>query len=1832
MYVKWLDVNELIRDVTKAAIIYIEKEQENNSFGPFFKKEDTNINNTSEDLCLNSDDKIQYQSGEESIFSETFDTCFAEDINFCNEEHHSNVVAIRDNSNSSNNRIIHILNEEIGKLYYKLKFGIFKKPMLKEITKLSDKYEKTVDMIYIRFLRLYGTYLDAVRRTTHYNQLGKNYIIYISCTALTFRANIKKISLTILKDINNVYVNKYEQKMFFEELFSKNEYGFFNKEYIYECILRNIEFQQKDLKDFTFEIIKNSKESYYDDNICPILIEEFFDGQRIEVIQELIDSYDMFFEDIDIVHASKQLDLWRRSHLEFQLFMDIFKNPLFVTECDYIDLIDVSNCVDTLVDLNSSDNIQLQALDYEYTDAEREDPYLRQNRRNRDKINSERAIEMWLNYFFKSNCTETNVKKLRSLADDVIWLMYSLKFSENIDQVLTAVLGFAKLRTGRPLQIEFWEYYVELLKKIFCFGAGIQYQSDIGDLLQNIRAGFNNFEEFKNTDLYKKCYRAFLYLLSCSVLEDFGIKFDSLGYSKMEAEALKNKYYKGVNMYYVLLDTLTFLCERGYQIIKSGDIQMIFHSSKSYGDWFEKNVELERKSKLLNDPELYGFTESSFLRDLDINIEQGENIFKYACESSKYDKKLVLRQLEKLKFIKNEYLTSENAGKNRKCPFSVLIFGNSNIGKSTIKEILFKQFSIVRNLELNDNSIYTKNPVAEFWDQFRTHMWGLVLDDIAFLNPNMGEVDPSVSELLQVINNIPYVPNQAALEDKGRIPFRGQFVVGTTNTSHLNSYHYFSCPSAVQRRFPFIIEPCVRPEFCCEDGMSLDSTKISYPENGYPDWWTFKILKIDPRPANSKDKLAKPIPVFEHDLNLKEFLIWFNSAIKRHFDTQQDIVDSCQKIRKLEYCKICLLPNNSCECELQSLVNSYYNYWKSLIVLNIDKVFFVINEMSWINFDETSRINIFIVWIASIFGHNIEASIIRRLGEKTQAKIGANPLIIIIGTIISLGLVRELYKFFKNTWKAKSTMNFEADTSSIGTFPVKDEFVRANVWFNDKYQVTDFDIPRQISSLKNCDPGMIHTIFRNNQFRAILVRENGIAVHNNIVGLKGHFYLINNHAVPKDIQYIKIISGPVQHGVTSNNLIKINKDKDIVRFPDRDLAIIILKQRPPVKDITQFFATENYEFKSAAKMLTRNDKGIVIMQHLQMIELQKNMRLPGLNIDVDIWKYKGTTAKGDCGSLVIALAQVGPCIVGFHELAAEDKGIKAALRISKEFLDIMLNETESRTNEFPNISEGEIELNSKNSNLELGELHHKSPFRYLEQGSAHVYGSFKGFRMKPKSRVKLTPGCEYVCEKLNIEVKYTKPVMGGWRPWYIAAQDMVKIPTIIDNDILIKCRNSFYKDIISGISKDSLSKLQVYCNEVAINGCNGVLYVDKMNRFTSAGNPYKKSKQYYIFPTDGNEIISDPYDVVDEIKERIDYFHDMYLSGKRARPCFCAHLKDEPVSFKKAEMGKTRVFTGAPFDWSILCRKYFLSCVRVVQLNKLLFEAGPGLICQSLEWHGVGEYLSQFGSENMIAGDYKSFDKKLSPAITLAAFDILISLCKESGNFSDEDILVMQGIAEDVAYPLIDFNGDLVQFFGSNPSGHPLTVIINNIANSLYQRYAYYVNNPNKECESFKSNVAAINYGDDMVCGVSDRTPWFNHTSMASALADIGVVFTMADKEAESVPYIKFHEVSFLKRIFKFDDRLGCFVCPLDKDSIEKMLTVWTESKNVVWQEQYASVICSANREMFYYGKEEYDEFQTILKGLVNYLDIESYINESTFPTWETLASEFMEHSTMLIL
>lgn len=1443
--------------------------------------------------------------------------------------------------------------------------------------------------------------------------------------------------------------------------------------------------------------------------------------------------------------------------------------------------------------------------------------------------------------------------RMVSLIEDLILLMYNCtsayqngKFQKT--KLMTAVIQFYKSQSNKSfLKSLFRTKLLQFVKELFLdadiaiLDGPMQVQG-AQECFTTMRDFLDNFKSFKDSVLYQKMYKLCLFGMSYSIFDKLGLNFEKLGYTIFEAEAIKRKNKANkVDLIYTICDSLLFLCERGYQIIVTGSIQYLYHSSKTYSELYEKAEELKRKAQLLHNPEAFDFSESSFRDDLDTLLEKCGNIATFCTTLSKVELKQFKCLYNELLLLKFNLMTKRAAREHRDAPFSVLLYGDSGVGKTTIKDILFYHFGKLCNLDTDKTFCYTRNPVANFWDGFTTSQWCIILDDVAFLHPNKApNGDPSCMEFLQIINSIPFVPDQADLNDKGRTPMRCELVIATTNTENLNAHYYFSCASAAQRRFPYIIIPTVKKEFQDINGM-LDSDKTVVIKGEYPNYWNWcikkvKTLKADPinlgRPA--------PIEIIHNFTDIDEFLLWYSRAIVDFKNNQKRVSESIQAISDIEICKMCYYNKNKCKCEIQLsvveslILSSIFNYF-----MNIFYTILIVTSrvgQQWIT-------DWILTFIQSRFNYQLVYEYKRRLfssaGERVHNFIGKHTMLIkYIGLssmlLMSGFLMKNIIDLFISKTDDTEIQGNDNDDTEDGKRPVPMDEERENVWYSDDFQLSPIQLTPEITSSKSlCRQDFIKLISQNIVHCSI---DNMVGKRHKFKAfcLGGQAYVTNSHNVPdlNDFPKAKITVLITQRkdGISRNFTFAIC-ESDIKRDVKHDICIMFLKSMPVKKNMLKYIPQTIKECRNNGFYVTRLSDGSLKERNIIRIHkiCARYENLPSFMG----FSWKGTvmdpTELGDCGSIMVAETGYGFMIIGLH-VAGFNENI-ASIDLNSDLLAPLLKN-------YTMIQSGIPMISAPSAPRVVGELSHKSVFRYVEGGSAEVYGSFKGYRPQPKTKVELTPLVNDLTNH-GYKIKYGAPVMNGWRPWRIAVLDMVEPNNVITSDRLELCKNQYIKHIKSNLNKNSLEEfLHVYDTFTAINGAQGVAYVDKMKRNTSAGNPWKKSKMYFLESIPAEHGLQEPVKVSDEILDRVKHITSEYKQGNRVHPNFCAHLKDEATSFKKIKMGKTRVFTGAPFDWSIVVRKYFLSSIRLIQNHKFAFETAVGTNAQSVEWQEIYNYLdfkdvhtSERNDEeacNKIAGDYKSFDKKMSAQMILAAFDVLIELCKESGNFKTEDIVVLHCIAHDTAFALIDFNGDLVQFFGSNPSGHPLTVIINSIVNSLYVRLAYLDLHPSNCINDFNNDVRFMSYGDDNV--MTSKVSWFNHTNIANSLSKMGITYTMADKESESVPFLKMQDISFLKRHWVWNEELGSYFAPLEEESIEKMLMVWVRSKTISAEEQTIAVISSAVREYFFYGKNIFNQKRKMLMEIVDKNNLSIWQSDSTFPSWDDLVYTFKKNSNKI--
>lgn len=369
---------------------------------------------------------------------------------------------------------------------------------------------------------------------------------------------------------------------------------------------------------------------------------------------------------------------------------------------------------------------------------------------------------------------------------------------------------------------------------------------------------------------------------------------------------------------------------------------------------------------------------------------------------------------------------------------------------------------------------------------------------------------------------------------------------------------------------------------------------------------------------------------------------------------------------------------------------------------------------------------------------------------------------------------------------------------------------------------------------------------------------------------------------------------------------------------------------------------------------------------------------------------------------------------------------------------------------------------------------------------------------------------------------------------------------------------------------------------------------------SSAGWIYggKKTSHYNM------DVEGDPLEIRDLVPEIRRDIHEQEISWRNGQGTFdpfkrCSKT-NELLPLKKAEE-KTRSFYANDMTFFINMMRGVLPLKHVLRKDTTLSECFVGVTPQSSDWRQLMNFLTRNGKfSNFVCGDFSGYDTQLPKALLDKAAWILLEMAKRGG-MNKSDLEFLTGALTSVVSPTLFWQGHVLRMANGQPSGQPLTVEFNSIINSLLMRMVFYTimdeEYPHLSNVSFRNYVALATYGDDNALGVDSSIPKYNHTKIQSVFARWGISYTMADKDADSVPYQTIGEVSFLKRSFKHHDDLG-IVAPIEYDSIVKGFYYWVRPKNtpLTFPQQFGEFVKSQVREAALHGPEFYDRF---CKGVI---------------------------------
>jgi hypothetical protein len=855
-----------------------------------------------------------------------------------------------------------------------------------------------------------------------------------------------------------------------------------------------------------------------------------------------------------------------------------------------------------------------------------------------------------------------------------------------------------------------------------------------------------------------------------------------------------------------------------------------------------------------------------------------------------------------------------------------------------------------------------------------------------------------------------------------------------------------------------------------------------------------------------------------------------------------------------------------------------------------------------------------------------------------------------IVTVLTLGLAAlALWRMYKR-YDTDATEVQGGDSESEIAKKVEKE----NVYITPVKQIIPVNHEGTITTIQ-----MSNNIMSNLAGFMILSDNDGNETSNfcNALCIKSQIWMVPTHMLPAKIKTtLKIQLVQNSHAKPCNNPTSLISEIDVHRIKGLDATLIKIPSSNNKMNIMKYFpdviptqaVVSTFTLKRPTGL--RNEVKIPIFEeHREVVRTNVMQETESIQ---RAWKRGGITArtdnlfecipenqepgKGFCMGVYIANERK-PYIRGVHIAGQGRKSIGYCItmpQLNDAVLELETNHFIGRGSE-----ETPIPTSAYGVDLDLQGASQKSIVSWLtpdDPVNFDWYGDFPEDRRTYRSNVQKTPISEAVTKHMGVPPQHGKPFhMNSWKHPRLPMINSASMCHEIDTSILQCSYRYTLEHFIKGLCRIKWDYVRPLEFQQAIDGTDE-FGIDPMKMNTSAGFPLNRPKsEFFDIQEIENGVTRIP---CKEIVDQYNVYLELLKEGKDPKFFFRGNLKDEAVKIGKE---KVRVFYGIDVAALMLERKYFTSLCKLMMENPLIFGCSVGQDAFSKDWTKLTDYMLTYGEDRVFAGDYKTYDSKMSSTFIRTAFKILIDIAEESGNYSEEDLFVMQGIANAISQNYVVLDGCLIHNNGVNPSGHALTVIINDIVNKLYLDYAYRLTHSNRCPKDIYSSfwhplppleslgpfldevVTVITQGDDNKGSINPKYPRYNHTTIQKALRTIGVEYTMADKTSESIPLIHNDDCDFLKRKSVWCDKFKCWLAPLCEESIFKPLHHIMKSE-VYPMEICGQVVNQQLREWFFHGEEKFNERRSQLEKVVEETGLRPYLDNSRLFTYEELVEWFL--------
>jgi hypothetical protein len=1364
----------------------------------------------------------------------------------------------------------------------------------------------------------------------------------------------------------------------------------------------------------------------------------------------------------------------------------------------------------------------------------------------------------------------------------------------------------------------------------------------------------------------------------------------SLGSALARFPNIKPKTWVAEDLFGTIVEVVEFFFTKAVDVFTAGDLSILFRSDDHLGDLENRFVSACEASEAVCSHNMKRAVSLGFNTDVDViseieklRVEVGNLV---RVETNKVRQGLLGKKLAMIEKQKTALMKHQANPPLREAPFAIELFGGSGVGKSFINDLVAMQAAGAGGFPCGVENMIKIKPESEFQDTVNGSHTVITLDDFGNAKPEMIQVSPT-NILIDLVNNAQAPINKANVEEKGKYYYNPKVLMVNTNVKDLSAPKFTMCVESILRRFNLVITVRWKKSVTGEDGMLKKEFRRNKDSAQIADLWDLIVeepcIRRDPGGVSTRDVVEYKNVFRTNDnpegiVNVYDMLEYVRISALEHFQEQRDSVARQMQTLQTGVCEHCsrVIPlcnhfGNCKGCEERKIPDDIespvekekMDFLCSRLLKrkrkadeDTRKVHFSNTEFGTTLGSQQVPVAICDQELIDIMNDlNITTDVSKKECKPfSEIKSMISNVLTSQTTHIALGIgitavsVVKLCQVIRMFMSSKLVNHSDSETSGdvaearipqVSTFEVK----KPDTWRYIDTEPMAVSVESASTTLSNM-MSVIHGAVAWFQ----VARETAPTGWSSAmaVPMKGDIWLAPNHLFYHDGKWIgdsrvqlKRTIRQSDRDVTSD--LEFVLTEDIVHtIPKHDFALIRITGGGSVKPLCKWLLQSDPLPDMQVNVMVRRTNNLfvhtgAITGRPKWCTVEEGHSFRGFSYETQQESFKGM-----CCAPVISIGPK-PAIVGFH-LAGEidfKRRCRGGILLRSDF-DKAYEDMCGGAN-FIAHSAGTLNLERMGKIPTVKpKMEDRHPLRHLPpemEPTVLNYGS-TGVRNDFKSTVRNREISPSVAEVMDL------PRQHG-RPGEALPNGKVNIRKTLLSDLAVRAcplqvkERKLLKRAIKSL-KRKYGKLftendkQYVCkldHAAVLAGVDNLPGVNRMNLNSSTGWPICKPKRDFITPSEEQiEGINSPLEIDEKLMEFVEQQRDILAKDERCYAVFNTAYKDE---VRPLEKDKVRLFSSCDFPTIYLVRQYFLTTLSWMRQHMNELEGCVGINPHGIEWTHLAERLRKHS--NYFAGDFSSYDKWPGTEYLSACAEVVMEIPRLAGeNFGPEDFRIMRGLLTEITQPLSVYDGSLIQFFGSNPSGHPMTVIFNDILQQLLMRMVFYSIYPEK---SFSENVELATYGDDGIGCVSDRCPRFNQYTISAKLAEWRIKWgpTTKGQDFES-EYTPWEELSFLKRNFVWNEELQRYMAPIELASISKALHCRVVAKKNDIGDCASTLQCvyGANLEFFHYGREEYYRRQEQLREVLSRhknSEVEGFNGEPVqvqtyasylrpFPTYEQVA------------